>query len=542
VAGANLLALYPGWATGHIIDALVAAPNASSYAEVFLPVAKYLAGVGVFSLLRALLMVGMRLTLVVLSRRVERDQRSFLLQKLLEWDLSTFQKHSTGELLTYFTEDLNRLRNLTGPVVLYGLQTLFLGVFTAVLMFYTDPWLATVSLAPVALIPPLTYFLRQKAVRRGLRQQEAFARLSAFLQQVYPFLRPLKAVAQPPALMKRWQTLTETHAQASLAVARIEAYLHPLTMLLVGLSLTGVLIYGGIRAATGAISLGVIGSFSLYLLQLMFPLGAVGWLMSLIQQAKASAERLLNLQALTPALHYPPVSLSCPKAPQWRWENLAFRYGPEASWIFERFSGTIQTGEKIALSLPMGTGKTTLARLLVRQVDPVSGEIFFGDVPLRTLSREDLRRWIGYVPQQPILLSGSIADNLRLVRPEASRHELWQALEWAGLADEVAALPQGLRTDIGLWGQQISGGQRQRLALAMVLLKQPQALILDETFAPLDSEKIHEILTHLKKYFSSATWLLLTHRQEVKPFVDVWAESLQEAFSSKEREIGARCK
>jgi ABC-type multidrug transport system fused ATPase/permease subunit len=342
--------------------------------------------------------------------------------------------------------------------------------------------------------------------------------------------------------MKRWQTLTETHAQASLAVARIEAYLHPLTMLLVGLSLTGVLIYGGIRAATGAISLGVIGSFSLYLLQLMFPLGAVGWLMSLIQQAKASAERLLNLQALTPALHYPPVSLSCPKAPQWRWENLAFRYGPEASWIFERFSGTIQTGEKIALSLPMGTGKTTLARLLVRQVDPVSGEIFFGDVPLRTLSREDLRRWIGYVPQQPILLSGSIADNLRLVRPEASRHELWQALEWAGLADEVAALPQGLRTDIGLWGQQISGGQRQRLALAMVLLKQPQALILDETFAPLDSEKIHEILTHLKKYFSSATWLLLTHRQEVKPFVDVWAESLQEAFSSKEREIGARCK
>jgi len=215
------------------------------------------------------------------------------------------------------------------------------------------------------------------------------------------------------------------------------------------------------------------------------------------------------------------------------------RRGP---WLFERFSGRIAAGEKIALSLPMGTGKTTLARLLVRQLDPVSGEVFFGDVPLRSLSREDLRRWIGYVPQQPILLSGSIADNLRLARPDASPHELWQALEWAGLAEEIAALPQGLRTDIGVWGQQISGGQRQRLALAMVLLRKPQALILDETFAPLDSEKIHEILTHLKKHFDSATWLFLTHRQEVKPFVDIWAETLQEAFSSRESEIGARCK
>lgn len=538
VAAVNALALLPGWTTGKVIDILLQAQAAPSLSAVLLPVGAYLAILWGLSLTRAFLMVAMRLTLVVVSRRVERDHRHLLTDKLLSWDYATIQRYPVGELMTYFTEDLNRLRNFTGPVILYGLQVLFLTLFTASFMLATHPKLALLSLAPLVLLGPLSYSLRRQALRRGHEQQAAFAHLSAFLQQVYPYLRPLRAIAKPFALSTEWERRIERHTRSSLAVASVEGYIQPLTTLFVGISLTTVIIYGGLAVVRGEITLGTVGAFSMYVLQLMFPLGALGWLISLIQQARVSAERLLALQALPPALDFPQVSVARPVHNGWKWHNLGFSH--EAGvWILRGVSGEIAPGAKVALSMPMGTGKSTFARLLARQLDPQEGTITFGGVPLKALSRTDLRRAIVYVPQQPVLLSGSIVDNLRLVRPEATFRELWQALEWAGLAEEVNALPRGIHTDIGIWGQQVSGGQRQRLALAMAFLRRPQALILDETFAPLDSDKVREILVQMQKHFGEVTWLLITHRQEARPFVEEWLTDFQ-AFSPKGREIGAR--
>lgn len=538
VAAVNALALIPGWATGKVIDLLLQVEKASSLTAVFLSVVGYLLLLWGFSLLRAFLMVVMRLTLVVLSRRVERDHRHFLTEKILTWDLSLLRRHPTGELMTYFTEDLNRLRNFTGPVVLYGLQVLFLTLFTASFMIATHVKLALLSLMPLLLLGPLSYYLRQQALLRGHAQQSAFAHLSAFLQQVYPYLRPLRAIAKPMALAAEWERRIDRHTRASLSVASIEGYMQPLTTLFVGISLTTVIIYGSFAVIREEISLGTVGAFSLYVLQLMFPLGALGWLISLIQQARVSADRLLRLQAIEPTVRFPQVSTAQPAHAGWAWENLGTFYEP-GQWLFQGLTGEIRSGEKVALSMPMGTGKTTFARLLARQMDPHEGIVTFGGIPLTGLARSDLRTHIAYVPQQPILPAGTIVETLRLVKPEATFQELWQTLEWAGLAEEVNALPRGIHTDIGIWGQQVSGGQRQRLALAMTLLRRPKALILDETFAPLDTEKIQEILLHLQRHFKYATWLIITHRQEVRPFVDTWLTDFQ-AFSPKGKEIGAR--
>ncbi|MCS7162593.1 MAG: ABC transporter ATP-binding protein/permease [Bacteroidia bacterium] len=535
----SLLALLPGWTVGAVVDQLASIQRASSVGKALLTVGGYLLGLWLFSILRALLMVAMRLTLVVLSRRIERDHRAWLFNKLLSQDYATLQKHSSGEILTYFTEDLNRLRNFTGPVVVYGLQTVFLLVFTVALMIYTQPQLGLASLLPLLLLGPLTYVLRQKAFQLGYQQQAAFAHLSGFLQQIYPYLRPLRALAQPEALLGEWERRSRAHVAASLAVTQVEAYLQPLTTLLVGLSLTIVLIYGGILVWAGKATLGVIGAFSLYLLQLLFPLGAIGWLISLIQQAKGSAYRLRHFQEEPSAISYPSVNLALPKYAGWEWKDLGFRYPNSQLWLFSHLEGALRAGEKVALRLPLGCGKTTFARLLIRQLEPTAGEIQWGGAPLRFYSRATLRQEIAYIPQQPVLLEGSIIANLRLAQPQATFREIWQALEWVGLAEEVTLLPKGLFSDIGIWGQQISGGQRQRLVLAMALLRRPRALILDETFAPLDSEKIVEILTHLQRHFGSATWLIITHRQEVEPFIDRWVEDFQ-AFSPKGRPIGAR--
>lgn len=538
VAAVNALALLPGWTTGRVVDLLWTAQKAPSLGKPLWTIGGYLALLWGLALLRALLMVAMRLTLVVLSRRAERDHRAFLTRHLMELDLNTLRAYPIGELMTYFTEDLNRLRNFTGPVILYGLQVFFLTLFTASLMLLTHVKLALLSLLPLFLLIPLSYFLRREALRRGHEQQAAYAYLSAFLQQVYPFLRPLRAIAQSAALLTEWNKRSLRHMQASLTVASVEGYLQPLTTLFVGISLTLVIIYGGIAVVEGEISLGTVSAFSLYILQLMFPLGALGWLISLTQQARASAERLLSLQNLPPQVHYPTVSIHIPQSPTWEWKQLGYAYHPN-EWVFRNLTGMIPAGAKVALSMPMGSGKSTFARLLARQMDPTEGHILFGGSPLAGLSRADLRSWIAYVPQQPVLFSGTIIENLRLVRPEASFREIWQALEWAGLAEEVQSLPKEIHTDIGIWGQQVSGGQRQRLALAMALLRKPQALILDETFAPLDSAKIEEILFHLRRHLAEATWLLITHRQEVKPYVESWVVELQ-ALSWKGSEIGAR--
>ncbi|MEN3041031.1 MAG: ABC transporter ATP-binding protein [Bacteroidia bacterium] len=538
VAAVNALALLPGWATGKVIDTLTQVSGSTSIGEVLWIVGGYLGGLWVLSLARALLMVAMRLTLVVVSRRVERDHRAFLVEKLLSWDLSTLHPYPIGELMTYFTEDLNRLRNFTGPVILYGLQVLFLVVFTASFMVATHPKLALFSLGPLVLLLPLSYFLRQKALRLGHKQQAAFAHMSAFIQQIYPYLRPLRAIARPYALTKEWDKRINHHMDTSLAVASVEGYIQPLTTLFVGLSLTAVMIYGGLAVIRGEITLGTVSAFSMYLLQLMFPLGALGWLISLVQQARASAERLLTLQSIEPQLTFPRVSIVNPSDAGWRWERLGHFY-KEGLWLFRDLHGHLPSGAKVALSLPMGTGKTTLARLLARQIDPKEGQIYFGSVPLAGLPRALLRQNIVYVPQQPVLLSGTIVENLRMIKPEATFRELWQVLEWTGLAEEINTLPQGLWTDIGVWGQQVSGGQRQRLALAMGLLRRPRALIMDETFAPLDTEKINEILIQLRRHYNQATWLIITHRREVQPYVDEWLTSFQ-AFSPKGKEIGAR--
>ncbi|MCS6789560.1 MAG: ABC transporter ATP-binding protein/permease [Bacteroidia bacterium] len=537
VAASAALALLPGWMTGEVVNHLQQILPSQSLEEVFLPILLALGGVWLLAIVRVFTMVGMRLTLVVVSRRIERDHRKGLFEHLLHWDWQTLQRYPTGELMTYFTEDLNRLRNFTGPVILYGTHVFFMVAFTGILMLFTAWKLALAALLPLCLIVPLSYHLRMQALLRGHKQQEAFAWLSAFLQQVYPYLRPLRAMADPLALSEEWRRRVENHAEASLSVTRIEALLQPLTTLFVGVSLTIVLIYGGLQVIEKRLPLGIVAAFSVYVLQLMHPLGSLGWLMSILQQAKASAERLLQLQEAKGIITYPPISRATPQHNGWHWTGVYF--GHEAgTWLFENFSGHIAPGEKIALSLPTASGKTTLARLLIRQLEPQKGEIFFGEVPLRALSYADLRRIIGYVPQQPLLLSSTIIENLRIAAPQASQKSLWQALEWAGLAEEVAGLPQGLHTPLGVWGQQVSGGQRQRLALAIVLLQRPQALILDETFAPLDSEKIREILMHLQHHFSQATWLIITHRQEVRPFVERWETDFQ-TFSTESQEIGA---
>lgn len=547
VALVNALALYIPWATGGVIDTLWAIQKARAFGEVVPTLGWLLGSMLLASLVRGALMVGMRQTLVVLSRRIERDQRETLIRHLLEWDLRTVERFSVGELMTYFTEDLNRIRNFTGPAVLYGLNAFFLLVFTSVLMLYTSPALAIAALLPLVFLPPLTYYLRQRALALGLRQQAEYAKVSGFLQQVLPYLRALRALSVPAFLERQYGRLSELHRRASLSVARTEAYLQPLTYLFVGLSMTIILLFGGYRVIRGEETLGTVGAFSLYLIQLLFPLGAVGWLMSLYQQAQASAERLLALLAqkgtsLEPKAFWikkPDLLIA------WRWENLGYAYphaaqtgaaafegsSQEPHWVFRGLRGALAAGQHVVLAAPLASGKTTLARLLVRQMDPTEGRIWLADKDLRQYSSRFLREKISYVPQEPVLFEGTLADNLRWVAPQASRRELWRALEWAGLSEEVQSLPKGLLTPIGEWGQRVSGGQRQRLALAMGLLRAPQALILDDIFAPLDSEKIVEILHHLQKHFGHLTWLLISHRTEVRPYGEVWWPSLSSAFT-----------
>ena len=525
VVAVNLLALYAPWATGHVIDKLIDFSREGGLWAHRGELGLLLASILGAALVRGALMVGMRQTLVVLSRRVENAQRKDLVERLLSWDLPTLQRFSGGDLLTYFTEDLNRIRNFTGPVILYGLNALALLIFTGVLMVATAPELGLAALLPLAILPVITYYLRRKALHLGHTQQAAFAHLSGYVQQIFPYLRALRALARSEFLRREMGRRSEGYRQASLAVARVEAYLQPVTYLFIGVSLSVVLLYGGYEVMQGRQTLGTVSAFSLYLLQLLFPLGALGWLFSLIQQARASAERLMRVLSVEPAVSYTS-SIIFPARPAYRWGNLGYRYDTKAEWVFRGLQGEVRASEHLGIAAPLGSGKTTLARLLIRQMDPTEGEILLGDRPLRSYSLSTLRSYIGYVPQEPVLWEGSIADSFRLVKPEASRKEIWEALEWVGLAEEVRTLSKGILTPVGEWGQQVSGGQRQRLALALTLIRRPRVLLLDDPFAPLDSQKILEILENLRQHFGEATWIVFTHRQEARNYLHTWWETL----------------
>lgn len=472
------------------------------------------AGIMALAAAMALLRMIWRPLLMGFSRRVERDLRQRMFDHLQIMHTGYLSEKSPGELMARSSSDLNNIRMATGIGLVAAVDGTLMALAAIGFMIYISPLLALLAILPMPAIVVLTRRQSRVFHRRFTRVQETFAAMTEQVREVMSGVRLIKAYALAGQEQERLDTVARGYLKHNMALAKVMALFFPLMLFFTNLSLAVVLGFGGPLTVFGQISAGDFVAFTAYLGMLTWPMMALGWVVSLIQRARTSLERVGEVLSAEPAIkdplhpkHLPAVSRLGIEA-----KDLSFSYPGAAKPALKGVSLRARAGQLTAIVGRIGSGKTTLLNLLGRLEEPPAGALLVEGVDVRELAQAELRGHLAQVPQEAFLFSATVAGNLALGRPDASQEEMWAALEAAELAQEVRALPQGLETELGERAHTLSGGQRQRLCLARALLVDPQVLALDDPLSAVDTETEGRILANLARLRSGRTTIVVSHR------------------------------
>lgn len=466
----------------------------------------------------ALVMAALRMVwrplLMGFSREVERQLRGELFDHLQRMHLGYLDDNPPGELMARATNDLNNIRMATGIGLVAAVDGTFMGLAAIAFMIYISPLLALLAILPMPAIVILTRQQSRHFHSRYTKVQEAFSAMTEQVREVISGARLIKTYALADSEERRLEVSARGYLKANLGLARIMAMFFPLMVFFTNLSLAVVVGAGGPLAVFGQITPGDFVAFTAYLGMLTWPMMALGWVVSLMQRARASLERVSQVLLAQPAVQDADNPARLPDRPDLGVEvrDLTYRYPGAASDTLSRVGLAAPAGQLTALVGPIGSGKSTLLRLLGRLYEPPRGSVFVEGLDVRDLRQRDLRSQVVQVPQEAFLFSASLAHNLALGRPGASEEEMWAALEAAELAQEMRALPRGLTTELGERAHTLSGGQRQRLCLARALLLNPAVLVLDDPLSAVDTGTETRILANLARLRSGRTTLVVSHR------------------------------
>lgn len=501
VAVGLLSPLLVGWA----VDALrrdVSSRVLLTYAALLLAIT---AAQGLFSYLQ-------RMILVTMSRDIELDLRDRYFRKLESLSLSFYQDSYTGDLMARATNDLQAVRMLCGPAIMYASNTLFTAIGALAFMLTIHVPLTLVSLATMPLVAWVTHFVGQRIHVLFERVQESFSDLSTKVQENLAGVRVVRAYAREDAENRTFAAANDDYVARNRDLIRWDAAFRPALQGLVGLGFVVVLGYGGWLVLVGAITVGQFVTFNLFLGKLVWPMIAIGWVINLVQRGTASLARMRRIFDREPAVAdasdaLAPADVGGAVAVR----GLTFTYdgGPP---VLRDVDFEVPAGATVALVGRTGSGKSTLLSLLPRLFEPPEGTLFVDGYDVRRLRLEPLRRAIGVVPQETFLFSATVRENIALGRPDAGDDEIAAAAEMAGLEADLASFPQGLDTRVGERGITLSGGQKQRVALARALLRRPRLLLLDDALSAVDTHTEEKILGNLRRVFRGRTVFLVSHR------------------------------
>lgn len=465
------------------------------------------------SLISGLFLFLQRRILIGTSRNIEYDMRKQLYQHLVDQPLSFFHEHRTGDLMARATNDLSAVRQLSGPVIMYSLQTVFVVILVLPFLFMLNWWLTLLLFLTMPLVSLTVKFFGQQVHTRFEKIQDFFGQITARAQENFSGVRVVRAYAQEEAEMAAFNTLNWQYAERNLGLVRVEALMRPLMTFLIGFGYVLIIWAGVPLAVRGEISVGEFTMFNLYLARLIWPLIALGYVVNLYQRGTASLKRLNAILRIDPSIADRPGTVEQPPIKgKIEFRDLTFRYHPNDEPVLKDLTLTIPEGHTVAFVGRTGSGKSTVANLIPRLIEAPPETVFIDGVDIRDYPLAQLRKSIGYVPQETFLFSDSVKGNIAFGVEKAEMADVEWAAEIAGLSEDIAGFPDRFEALVGERGITLSGGQKQRTAIARAVLREPKILILDDALSSVDTYTEEKILGRLRGVMRDRTSVIISHR------------------------------
>jgi ATP-binding cassette subfamily B multidrug efflux pump len=497
-------------ATDALEKGISARPKLLTYALLLIAIA---AAKGIFQYLTRWILIG-------ISRDIEFDLRNDLFKKLETLSYSYYQRMRTGDIMARATNDLNAVRMLLGPAIMYSANTVVFTVAALFFMFTLSPKLTLCAFAPLPVASVIVQYFGRRIHERFERIQAMFSDISARTQENFSGARVIRAYAQEEAEIRQFETENKEYIARSLKLVRLMGMLWPTLEFMLGLAIVIVLWLGSNEVLSGRLSAGGFVAFNIYMVQLTWPVIALGWVINIFQRGTASMVRINEILTEKPEITDAETSPEFRKDGQGavarairgdiEFRNLNFAYN--GSPVLKDVTLHIPAGTSLAIVGPTGSGKSTLVSLIPRIYDAPPGMVLIDGRPIREYPVEMLRQNIGFVPQETFLFGDSMRENIAFGVNDATDEDVRAAAEAASIASDIESFPEKYHTTVGERGITLSGGQKQRTAIARAIIRNPRILILDDALASVDTHTEDKILNHLREIMSGRTTIFISHR------------------------------
>ena len=453
----------------------------------------------------------MRQTLINVSRFIEYDLKNEIFQKYQELNVKFYKNNRVGDLMNRISEDVSKVRMYVGPALMYTINTISLFVIIITYMISIDPKLTMYTIIPLPILSILIYKLSRQINIKSKRVQESLSKLTTFSQESFSGISIIKSNTIEDKVNDFMIEFSSETKDKSVDLAKFQSWFFPMMLLLIGCSNILVIFIGGNQYINGEINLGVLAEFIIYVNMLTWPVATVGWVTSIVQQAEASQKRINEFLSEKNEIISANNNDYKIKG-ELEFKGVGLKYPETNIEALSEIDFKINTGQSLGIIGSVGSGKSTVLELIVRNYDPDSGKILIDNKNLKDHNIEVIRRDIGYVPQTTFLFSDTIYNNINFGNINSKAEDIQYYSKIACIHDDIISFPKKYASMLGERGINLSGGQKQRLAIARALIKKPQILILDDSLSALDTETEHNVIKNLNKKIKDITKIIVSHR------------------------------
>jgi len=511
----NVFALYPAEFVRHAFDYIQnVLENPTSDKKIHFYLLKFGGLIVLFAILKGIFMYFMRQTVIVMSRKIEFDLKNEIYKQYQNLSLSFYKKNNTGDLMNRITEDVNRVRMYLGPALMYAINMAFLFILVIGKMLSINTTLTFYVLIPLPILAIAVYHVSNKINKNSERVQNQLSVLTSISQETFSAINIVKIFRNEENSFKMFFDSCKKYTNRQLKLVSVEAWFFPLIILLIGTSTNTTIYIGGLENFKGTITTGNIAEFIIYVNMLTWPVASVGWVTSLVQRAEASMERINEFLEIETEIKNTNPNHTLIKG-NITFKNVSFTYPDTGIKALRNINFSLKENETLGIFGKTGSGKSTIANLLCRMYDIDNGEIFYDNTKIGDLNLFDLRKNIGYVPQDGFLFSGTVNENISFgidSKEEEEEEEIKEAAKTAEITEEIESFPDKYNTIIGERGVQLSGGQRQRLSIARAIYINPPIYIFDDCLSAIDANKEKLILENLSGKTKENTNIIISHR------------------------------